>query len=71
MININKAAKKWFTLVDIMIVFVIIGLLAAMAIPAFNQVRATSHATAVTSHLRHSASSPQQFMLDSGVPLFA
>ncbi len=64
---INKTAKKAFTLVEIMIVVVIIGLLAAMAIPAFNKVRATSQDKAVTNNLRQYASAAQQYMLDAGV----
>jgi len=63
----NNKSKKGFTLVEIMIVVVIIGLLAAMAIPAFQKVRATSQDKAVTNNLRQLASGAQQYMLEYGV----
>jgi type IV pilus assembly protein PilA len=49
-----------------MIVVVIIGLLAAMAIPAFQKVRATSQDKAVINNLRQFASAAQQYMLETG-----
>ncbi len=64
--NINQNGQG-FTLVEIMIVVVIIGLLAAMAIPAFNKVRQTSQDKAVLNNLRQVASAAQQYMLDDGV----
>ena len=63
----NNKSKKGFTLVEIMIVVVIIGLLAAMAIPAFQKVRATSQQKAVTNNLRQIASAAQQYFLEEGV----
>ena len=58
---------KGFTLVEIMIVVVIIGLLAAMAIPAFSKVRASSRAKAITNNLRQIAGAGQQYLLENGV----
>ncbi|MGC9451530.1 MAG: prepilin-type N-terminal cleavage/methylation domain-containing protein [Oceanipulchritudo sp.] len=62
----NNKSKKGFTLVEIMIVVVIIGLLAAMAIPAFQKVRATSQNKAILNNLRQYASAAQQYMLEFG-----
>ncbi len=66
----NKS-KKGFTLVEIMIVVVIIGLLAAMAVPAFQKVRATSQEKAITNNLRQLASGADQYFLENGVTTVA
>lgn len=63
----HKQNKKGFTLVEIMIVVVIIGLLAAMAIPAFQKVRQTSQEKAITNNLRQLASAADQYFLENGV----
>jgi len=55
-----------FTLVEIMIVVVIIGLLAAMAIPAFQKVRASSQDKAVLNNLRQLSSAADQYFLEKG-----
>lgn len=62
----NKSTKG-FTLVEIMIVVVIIGLLAAMAIPAFQKVRASSQDKAVLNNLRQLSSAADQYFLEKGV----
>ena len=63
--------KKGFTLVEIMIVVVIIGLLAAMAIPAFQKVRETSQTKAITNNLRQLSSAADQYFIENGVTVAA
>ncbi len=64
--NITKSTKG-FTLVEIMIVVVIIGLLAAMAIPAFQKVRTNSQDKAVLNNARQLSAGADQYYLENGV----
>lgn len=62
----TNTKKKGFTLVEIMIVVVIIGLLAAMAVPAFQKVRENSQSKAITNNLRQVAHAGAQYILEVG-----
>jgi type IV pilus assembly protein PilA len=62
----KKYSSKGFTLVEIMIVVVIIGLLAAMAIPAFQKVRTSSQDKAVLNNARQLAAAADQYFLEQG-----
>lgn len=55
-----------FTLVEIMIVVVIIGLLAAMGLPALKRVTVRSQATTVVNNLRQFDAALQQYSLETG-----
>lgn len=61
------SSRKAFTLVEIMITVVIIGLLAAMAMPTFNRLRIVSQDKAVYNNARQLASASDQYMLEHGV----
>src|ERR1019366_2095976 len=65
--KIIKNNTKGFTLVEIMIVVVIIGLLAAMAIPAFQKVRQSSQDKAVLNNARQLSAGADQYYLENGV----
>lgn len=63
----NMNQSKGFTLVEIMIVVVIIGLLAAMAIPAFQKVRTASQDKTVLNNARQLSAAADQYYLENGV----
>lgn len=63
----TSRSVKGFTLVEIMIVVVIIGLLAAMAIPAFQKVRHSSQDRAVMNNARQLSGAADQYYLENGV----
>jgi len=62
-----NARNKGFTLVEIMIVVVIIGLLASMAIPAFQKVRTNSQDKAVLNNARQLSAASDQYYLENGI----
>ncbi len=63
----SPSARQGFTLVEIMITVVIIGLLATMAIPTFNRMRVVSQDNAVYNNARQLAAASDQYMLEHGV----
>ena len=62
----RNTSRRAFTLVEIMIVVAIIGLLAAMAIPAFQKVQQNSRVSRFASDLRTFAAGLDTMMLEVG-----
>ena len=61
---VNKT-RRAFTLVEIMIVVLIIGILLAIAIPNFIRARETSRAKSCQSNLQHIDSAKEQWAMDN------
>ena len=60
-----KRRKGGFTLIEIMIVVLIIGILLAIAIPNFMRARETSRARSCTANLRQIETAKEQYAMDN------
>ncbi|HTS19742.1 MAG TPA: prepilin-type N-terminal cleavage/methylation domain-containing protein [Verrucomicrobiae bacterium] len=66
--NTLSREKQGFTLVEIMIVVAIIGLLAALAIPAFVKARKQSQGRRIMNDCRQMDAAVDQWAVNSGIP---
>jgi prepilin-type N-terminal cleavage/methylation domain-containing protein len=62
----NKDSRKGFTLIELLIVVVIIGILAAIAIPKFANTKTKAYTAAMKSDLRNLVTAEESFFSDSG-----
>ena len=63
--------KKGFTLIELLIVVVIIGILAAIAIPKFASTKDKAYVAAMKSDLRNLATYEEQYAADNNGGYFA
>lgn len=57
--------KQGFTLIELLIVVVIIGILAAIAIPKFTNTKSKAYVSAMKADLRNLATAQEQYAADS------
>ena len=61
----KSTARKGFTLIELLIVVVIIGILAAIAIPKFANTKTKAYTAAMKSDLRNLVTAEEAFFADS------
>src|SRR3979409_835802 len=61
-----RSNRKGFTLIELLIVVVIIGILAAIAIPKFANTKTKAYTAAMKSDLRNLVTAEESFFSDSG-----
>ena len=66
LINLRKKMKdrRGFNMIELMVVVVIIGILAAVAIPKFSKTKGRAQSTALKSDLRNLATAEESYFFD-------
>ena len=59
--------RPGFTLIELLIVVVIVGILAAIAVPKFENTKGKANAAALKSDLRNLATAEESYMFEAGV----
>jgi type IV pilus assembly protein PilA len=62
-----REKEEGFTLIELLVVIIIIGILAAIAIPVFLNQRAKGWDSAVKADLRNAATAQETYLTDNGV----
>ena len=69
--DLMSSARKGFTLIELLIVVVIIGILAAIAIPKFANTKDKAYVAAMKSDLRNLATYEEQYAADNNGAYFS
>ena len=62
---LRRRGRFGFTLIELSIVVLIVGILAAMALPAYMRIRESSKAKVCRTHLRHIQDAKERWALDN------
>jgi type IV pilus assembly protein PilA len=62
----RTGSRQGFTLIELLIVVVIIGILAAIALPKFSSTKEEAHVSQMKSDLRNLATAQESYVADAG-----
>ena len=64
--RLNRSSRAGFTLIELLIVVVIIGILAAIAVPKFSSTKEKSYVVTMKSDLRNLVMAQEGYLADNG-----